>query len=74
RRSVIKSDAVKEELLGIFGLDALQPAGVGTLNRLASDMDGVLDFAITRGEPKMTLEPIEDVSEDFKTEEENENE
>ncbi|WP_419630414.1 DUF2800 domain-containing protein, partial [Thiolapillus sp.] len=40
RRSVIKSDAVKEELLGIFGLDALQPAGVGTLNRLASDMDG----------------------------------
>ncbi|WP_419618369.1 DUF2800 domain-containing protein [Thiolapillus sp.] len=68
RRSVIKSDAVKEELLGLFGLDALQPAGVGTLNRLACDIDGVLDFAITRGEPKMTLEPIGDFSGDFKTE------
>ncbi|WP_419635202.1 DUF2800 domain-containing protein [Thiolapillus sp.] len=74
RRSVIKSDAVKRDLGALFGLDCLQPVGVGTLDRLARENDVGLDFAITRGEPKMTLEPIEAVSEDFKTEEENENE
>ena len=73
RRSVIKSDEVKEGLEALFGGDALQPVGVGTLNRLARENDVDIDFAITRGEPKMTLEPIEDASEDFKTEEENGN-
>ena len=74
RRSVIKSDAVKRDLGALFGLDCLQPVGVGTLDRLARENDVDLDFAITRGEPKMTLEAIEDVSEDFKTEEGDENE
>ncbi len=68
RRSVIKSDEVKEGLEDLFGIDALQPVGVGTLNRLARENDVDIDFAITRGEPKITLEPIEDASEDFKTE------
>ncbi|WP_419593851.1 DUF2800 domain-containing protein [Thiolapillus sp.] len=74
RRSVIKSDEVKEYLEALFGLDALQPVGVGTLDRLGRENDVSIDFAITRGEPKMTLAPIEDVSDDFKTEEGNENE
>ncbi len=74
RRSVIKSDAIKEDLEALFGLDALQPAGVVTLNRLARQNDVSIDFAITRGESKMTLVPIEDVSGDFKTEEEKEDE
>ncbi len=69
RRSVIKSDAVKEDLKVLFGLESLQPVGVGTLDRLARENDVCIDFAITRGEPKMTLEPIGDFSEDFKTEE-----
>lgn len=68
RRSVIRSDAVKEDLKVLFGLDSLQPVGVGTLNRLARENDVCIDFAITRGEPKMALEPIGDFSEDFKTE------
>ena len=70
RRSVIRSDAVKEDLKVLFGLDSLQPVGVGTLDRLARENDVCLDFAITRGEPKMTLEPIGDHSENFKPEEE----
>ena len=74
RRSVIRSDAVKEDLNVLFGLDSLQPVGVGTIDRLARENDVCLDFAITRGEPKMTLEPIGDFSGDFKTEEVNENE
>ena len=73
RRSVIRSDAVKEDLKVLFGLESLQPVGVGTLDRLARENDVCLDFAITRGEPKMTLEPIGDHSEDFKTEEGDEN-
>ena len=68
RRSVIRSDEVKKSLKVIFGLDALQPVGVGTLDRLGRENDLCVDFAIMRGEPKMTLEPIEDVGEDFKTE------
>ena len=71
RRSVIRSDAVKEDLKVLFGLDSLQPVGVGTLNRLARENDVCIDFAIERGESKMTLEPIGDFREDFKTEEEN---
>ena len=74
RRSVIRSDAVKEDLKVLFGLDCLQPVGVGTLDRLARENDVDLEFAITRGEPKMTLAHIEDASEDFQTEEGNENE
>ena len=74
RRSVIKSDAVTHELMSLLGPDALEPTGVGKLTRLAREHNVNLDFAITRGEPKMTLEAMEDVSEDFKTEEENENE
>ncbi|WP_419638482.1 DUF2800 domain-containing protein [Thiolapillus sp.] len=69
RRSVIKSDAVKEDLKVLFGFESLQPVGVGTLDRLARENDVCLDFAIERGAPKMTLEPIGDFSEDFKTEE-----
>ncbi|WP_419593920.1 DUF2800 domain-containing protein [Thiolapillus sp.] len=69
RRSVIKSDAVKEDLKVLFGLESLQPVGVGTLDRLARENDVCIDFAIERGAPKMTLEPIGDFSEDFKTEE-----
>ena len=74
RRSVIRSDAVKEDLKVLFGLDSLQPVGVGTLNRLARENDVCIDFAIERGEPKMALEPIGDHSDDFKTEEGDENE
>ena len=73
RRSVIRSDAVKEDLNVLFGLESLQPVGVGTLDRLARENDVCLDFAIERGESKMTLEPIGDFSEDFKTEEGDEN-
>ena len=58
----------------LFGLESLQPVGVGTLDRLARENDVCIDFAIERGAPKMMLEPIGDFSEDFKTEEENENE
>ncbi|WP_419636462.1 DUF2800 domain-containing protein [Thiolapillus sp.] len=68
RRSVIKSDAVTHELMFLLGPDALEPTGVGKLTRLAREHNVNLDFAITRGDPKMMLEPIEDVSEDFKTE------
>ena len=74
RRSVIRSDAIKEALKVLFGLESLQPVGVGTLDRLSRENDVDIDFAIERGDPKMTLEPIGDHSGDFKTEEGDENE